>query len=1092
MGFFNWLRRDDAHGTPSGDSRRATKRRCRIEKLQDRRPMAADIYLGSVYYEDTTDGEDTTPDVIDITWVGGPAGAELKTLTINMDKNGNGTLDPGETFFDTSGTNFGVGQFGNADMEFIANGFTITSVTPLGGSGIPGDWDGATGFTLTFSGFNAGEHLLVKVDIDEQGFFGGASSLVEGDEFQYSKIAAEFAAPHYKNVSGATVYLDDYPDAKADQVGLPRDDYTTPPALPVPLRTAGGFLHLTPEPLGSIRGNVHADYDGDCLVDPGEPMLAGVTIQLLDANGSVIATTLTDANGEYEFLDLEAGTYGVREIQPTEYFNGGTLPGTINGTTVGTSPQPNVITGIQLAAGQQGVEYNFCEKLGSISGRVHVDVDGDCDYEPQIGDFPIQGVTIQLLDSTGAVIATTTTAADGTFRFDRLFIGTYSVREIQPTMYFNGGQDAGTINGAIVGTEATNQVNDIQLTAATGRDAIDYDFCERVGSISGRVHVDVDDDCDFEPQLGDYAIQGVTIQLLDASGNVIATTTTAADGTYKFSNLTAGTYAVREVQPTKYFNGGQDAGTINGVIVGTESSDKISEITLTSGGRDAVDYDFCERLGSIRGRVIVDVDANNQVNIDPEKPLAGVTILLLDSNGTVLQSTVTDADGRYLFDRLERGTYTVVEVQPTGYQDGQDYVGKIGGTVIGNGSVSDVLSNITLLDGRHGVEYDFTEFPLKPPFRDPPPPDVPQMLPPPPPPGAVTPLRPLDPLVVQPDPLPVYTGVGANGYTWHLSVVNGGQPRTPRMTNSQLVARSREVGELLNERPDWNSDAVRRGEWILRTGDEDTPTDRKFVFGVDNGIPVTGDFNGDGNTDVGVFRHGHWYVDLNGNGKWDEGDMWARLGHRDDLPVTGDWDGDGKVDIAIFGREWPGDSRHIAAEPGLPSDVNAKHGKTKNVPPTEQDATLGIRALQLTSAGKVRTDLIDHVFLYGWAGDRPIAGDWTGEGQSMVGLFREGSWVLDLNGDGKYDQQDRVLSMGQPGDLPVIGDFNGDTRTDLGIYRNGLWHIDTNNDGVLDARDRAFQFGEGADRPVVGDWDGDGVDDPGLYRDLGRPTGDAE
>src|SRR5688572_29717623 len=208
--------------------------------------MAADIHLGAVYYEDTTDGQDTSPDVIDITWVGGPAGAELKQLTLNMDKNGNGVLDPGETFFDTAGVNFGVGQFGNADLQLTANGFTILSVSALGGSGVPGDWDGATGIVLTFAGYNAGEHLILEVDIDEQGFMNSASALVEGDEFQYSKIAASFEAPHYKPASGESVFLDEYPDAKADVVGLPRDNYTVPPALPVPLRTAGAFIDVTP------------------------------------------------------------------------------------------------------------------------------------------------------------------------------------------------------------------------------------------------------------------------------------------------------------------------------------------------------------------------------------------------------------------------------------------------------------------------------------------------------------------------------------------------------------------------------------------------------------------------------------------------------------------------------------------------------------------------------------------------------------------------------------------------------------------------------------------------------------------------------
>ena len=46
------------------------------------------------------------------------------------------------------------------------------------------------------------------------------------------------------------------------------------------------------------------------------------------------------------------------------------------------------------------------------------------------------------------------------------------------------------------------------------------------------------------------------------------------------------------------------------------------------------------------------------------------------------------------------------------------------------------------------------------------------------------------------------------------------------------------------------------------------------------GIPVTGDWNGDGTTKIGVFIDGRWFLDLNGNGVWDEGDLWAKLGTR--------------------------------------------------------------------------------------------------------------------------------------------------------------------------------------------------------------------
>ncbi len=87
---------------------------------------------------------------------------------------------------------------------------------------------------------------------------------------------------------------------------------------------------------------------------------------------------------------------------------------------------------------------------------------------------------------------------------------------------------------------------------------------------------------------------------------------------------------------------------------------------------------------------------------------------------------------------------------------------------------------------------------------------------------------------------------------------------------------------------------------------------KKFRFGIRGATPVTGDWNGDGVTKIGVFIDGLWFLDLDGNGVWDENDLWAKLGQSGDRPVTGDWDGDGKTDIGIFGPTWFGDPRALA------------------------------------------------------------------------------------------------------------------------------------------------------------------------------------
>ena len=73
-----------------------------------------------------------------------------------------------------------------------------------------------------------------------------------------------------------------------------------------------------------------------------------------------------------------------------------------------------------------------------------------------------------------------------------------------------------------------------------------------------------------------------------------------------------------------------------------------------------------------------------------------------------------------------------------------------------------------------------------------------------------------------------------------------------------------------------------------------------FTFGNEDAVPIPGDWDGDGITEIGVFRRGEWYLDINGNGVWDEDDLWAKLGSVGDLPVVGDWDGDGTDTIGLF------------------------------------------------------------------------------------------------------------------------------------------------------------------------------------------------
>jgi hypothetical protein len=94
----------------------------------------------------------------------------------------------------------------------------------------------------------------------------------------------------------------------------------------------------------------------------------------------------------------------------------------------------------------------------------------------------------------------------------------------------------------------------------------------------------------FVDQVGGVPVVGVTLVLSDAGGNTVATTTTAADGSYSFAGLGAGTYTITLVVSTSTSVASQ-AGTVNGSVDGTAVGSQISAIGLAA-GQDGVQYDF--------------------------------------------------------------------------------------------------------------------------------------------------------------------------------------------------------------------------------------------------------------------------------------------------------------------------------------------------------------------------------------------------------------------------------------------------------------------------------------------------------------------
>ena len=175
-------------------------------------------------------------------------------------------------------------------------------------------------------------------------------------------------------------------------------------------------------------------------------------------------------------------------------------------------------------------------------------------------------------------------------------------------------------------------------------------------SLSGTVYRDDSRNGDQDGTEPGYS--GVTVQLLDASGNVVATTTTDKDGKYSFEHLPDGTYSVKVVKDGVLADADQTGDPDNKL-------DNASQpITLDENNPTKGDVDFgYVPNNTITGTVYRDDNRDKMINGD-EPGLERVSVQLLDEDGKVLQTLDTDADGTYAFQHLPDGKYTA-EVSST-------------------------------------------------------------------------------------------------------------------------------------------------------------------------------------------------------------------------------------------------------------------------------------------------------------------------------------------------------------------------------------------------------------------------------------------
>jgi protocatechuate 3,4-dioxygenase beta subunit len=288
----------------------------------------------------------------------------------------------------------------------------------------------------------------------------------------------------------------------------------------------------------------------------------------------------TDTNGFYEFSGLRVGTYSVAETQPTGFLDGKDTIGSAGGVT-GNDLLSNII----LKSGDNSVNNNFGELApAKISGFVYNDVNDNGFKET--GEAPIAGTLLTLTgtDDLGAAVnKTVTTDSNGFYEFSGLRVGTYSVAETQPAN-FNDGKDSIGSAGGTVGNDLLSNI-----VLKSGDNSINNNFGELAKPTTASIGDTVWSDCDgdgIQDGGSEKGLKNITVKLLNASGNVVATDVTDANGNYLFDGLTPGDYSISVVSPIGYKFTSQDQGGDDSKDSDVNASGNSIRTTLVAGEND--------------------------------------------------------------------------------------------------------------------------------------------------------------------------------------------------------------------------------------------------------------------------------------------------------------------------------------------------------------------------------------------------------------------------------------------------------------------------------------------------------------------------
>ncbi|MEW6427155.1 MAG: SdrD B-like domain-containing protein, partial [Thermodesulfobacteriota bacterium] len=361
----------------------------------------------------------------------------------------------------------------------------------------------------------------------------------------------------------------------------------------------------------ALGDRVWNDANNNGVQDNGETGIAGATVNLRDCSGALIATTTTDANGNYLFAGLAPGSYTVEFVNPDGSVWARSTADAGGDDSLDSDAGATGMTGCYtLAAGESNlnVDAGFYKKA-ALGDRVWNDanINGLQDN----GETGIAGATVNLRDCSGALIATTTTDANGIYLFAGLAPGQYKIEFVNPdgSVWASAPANAGTDDTLDSDAGAAGMTGCYTLAAGETNLTVDAGFSKLAAAIDIRKQAEGPDsrtvssgsDVTFEivvTNTGDAPLSGVEVtdELVPSCAMVIGDLAAGASTSYTCTatNVTAGFTNIATV--TGSHNGisytDNDPST---VVIATPAIEVKKYVSVDGGStwRDADDISDC-------------------------------------------------------------------------------------------------------------------------------------------------------------------------------------------------------------------------------------------------------------------------------------------------------------------------------------------------------------------------------------------------------------------------------------------------------------------------------------------------------------------